>query len=83
MPTMDLLPTAALLPPLDVQVTWNTHQALSCINCRTYSLLIPMSRRDSGFVGEKAPTARLTGEAEEQALAGQTGEMDSEGSDEE
>ena len=45
-----------------------------------------MSRRNSGIVDEKAPAAWLTGEAEERAwdeLAGQTGETDSEGSDEE
>jgi len=45
-----------------------------------------MSRRNSGIVDEKAPTARLTGEAEERArdeLAGRTGETDSERSDEE
>ena len=45
-----------------------------------------MSRRNSGIVDEKAPTAWLTSEAEEwvqDELAGQTGETDSEGSDKE
>ena len=45
-----------------------------------------MSRHNLGIVDEKAPAARLTGEAEERAqdeLAGRTGETDSEGSDEE
>jgi len=60
---------------LNVQVTRNIR-----------SKLYARARRNSGIVDEKAPAARLTGEAEERArdeLAGRTGETDSERSDEE